>query len=345
MGGAQSRRHPGRKPRSYDAPRHYDQCNQPAHPARALAHNLGLAAQGFRLAQSKCLKARRQPDSRNEVPEGHALCPRLGRRRPRVTRVRLHIRPSDASAGESNRRLGVTKGQVPGVIGLALVDSADAPIAAMRELLEGSRDSPSHRDYDPERASAFAKELGLKSLPKSLSEEVAALLGDERDARQEATEILSTSDMDAHGVDLRKLLPYGFPSTVVATSLRVPREGRHTETCFVGTDDELVSTLCGSGVGCRAAGRRTRAPMRLSSRSTLLHDPACMRRQSDNSIPATWRRSMKPACSSRQAVQSIPTRPNIGQPHKRSMKSRFAWWGATTPRQRLTADLSRRGSG
>ena len=34
---------------------------------------------------------------------------------------------------------------------------------------------------------------------------------------------------------------------VVATSLRVPREGRHTETCFVGTDDELVSTLVDQG--------------------------------------------------------------------------------------------------
>jgi hypothetical protein len=159
----------------------------------------------------------------------------------------LFVRPTPPPPGESSR-LGVTKGQLPGVIGLALVETSGAPIAAMRELIEGSRDSRSHRDYDSKRARAFAKELGLKrGLPKSLSQEVMAFLSDECAARDEAERIVPTPDMDAHGVELEKLLPYGFPDMLVATSLRVPQQGRLTETRFIGADDALVSQLLREG--------------------------------------------------------------------------------------------------
>jgi hypothetical protein len=158
----------------------------------------------------------------------------------------LFARPAPPP-GESGR-LGVTKGQLPGVIGLALVDTSDAPIAAMRELIEGSRDSRSHRDYDSKRAGAFAEELGLKSgLPKSLSQEVAALLSEEHAARKEARKILPTQDMDAHGVNLEKLLPNGFPNMLVATSLRVPQQRKLTEDRFIGADRALVSRLLRQG--------------------------------------------------------------------------------------------------
>ncbi len=159
----------------------------------------------------------------------------------------LFARPTPSPPGESSR-LGVTKGQLPGVIGLALVDTSDAPIAAMRELIEGSRDSRSHRDYDSKRARAFATELGLKGgLPKSLSQEVTALLSDEWAAREEARRIVPTADMDAHAVNLEKLLPNGFPNMLVATSLRVPQHGKLTETRFIGADRALVSKLIRQG--------------------------------------------------------------------------------------------------
>ena len=65
----------------------------------------------------------------------------------------LFARPTPSPPGESSR-LGVTKGQLPGVIGLALVDTSDAPIAAMRELYRGLTISSAvrHRDYNSKNA-------------------------------------------------------------------------------------------------------------------------------------------------------------------------------------------------
>lgn len=191
------------------------------------------------------------------------------------------------------RRLGVTRGQSPALLGLALASRRLrlTPIVTLHELLEGSQDSPEHPLHDSERSRRMAGELGeADSLPSDLYEEVVSLLATERALRDVRERLLEQPAAVDHLGGRRGALRLedGFPRWLVSTELRIPRPDAGIESRYLGADDALVARLLADGFEVvLQAGEFTgtdtgRPPEALFARCSPMRDPEVVRVSDDD---------------------------------------------------------------